>query len=313
MLALALAVTLAADGGTAAAAPDAGTPEPALAQIKRIAKKVETAPKSPWVRAFIKAAQQLPPPPKMTVWHSADRKTWLSDADAKLNRKTSEMVETPVDEELYYSRIADPLGYMRPLDVLAGTGFDPKGKKVLDLGYGSIGQLKMLAAVGAKVTGIEIHPALPLIYSGEKAVNVVHGYFGQDPGVAKAAGTGFDLWMSKNTLKKGYVHPDKGTGQIDLGPDDAALATIAGMIKKGGLFYIYNFGPTPKPEVPMSDIRCPWSKQQLEKAGFEVLAFDQDDTAKGREAAKLMEWDVGPDGFDVEYELFSSYTLAKKK
>ncbi|MFT3842249.1 MAG: hypothetical protein QM723_34990 [Myxococcaceae bacterium] len=309
MLALALAVTLAADGGTA----DAGTPEPVLAQIKRIAKKAETAPKSPWVKAFMKSAQQLPAPPKMTVWHSADRKTWLSDADAKLNHKQSDFVQTDVDEELYYSRIADPLGYMRPLDVLAEQGFDPKGKKVLDLGYGSIGQLKMLASVGAKVTGIEVHPALPLIYSGEKGVNIVHGYFGQDPTVAKAAGTGFDLWMSKNTLKKGYVHPDKGTGQIDLGPDDAALAQIHEMLKKGGLFYIYNFGPAPKPDVPMSDIRCPWSKEQLEKAGFEVLAFDVDDTVKGREAAKLMEWDVGPDGFDVDHDLMSSYTLARRK
>jgi SAM-dependent methyltransferase len=311
MLALALALALTADGGTS---PDAGTPpEPALAQIKRIAKKVEGTPRSPWVRAFIKAAQQLPPPPKMTVWHSPDRKTWMSDADAKLNHKTGPFIETEVDEELYYSRIADPLGYMRPFDVLAEKGFDPKGKKVLDLGYGSIGQLKMLASIGAKVTGIEVHPSLPLIYASEKNVNIIDGYFGQDPTVAKAAGKDFDLWMSKNTLKKGYVHPDKGSGQIDLGPDDAALAQIHDMLKKGGLFYIYNFGPTPKPDVPMSDIRCPWSKEQLEKAGFEVLAFDVDDTAKGREAAKLMEWDVGPDGFDVDHDLFSSYVLARRK
>src|ERR1700733_1522220 len=117
MLALALALTLAVDAKPAdAGAPDAGVQEPVLAQIKRLAKKAEPSAKSPWVKAFIKAAQDLHEPPKMTVWRTADKKTWLSDADAAKwpAVERSKLVKQEVDEELYYARIADPLGHLRP-------------------------------------------------------------------------------------------------------------------------------------------------------------------------------------------------------
>ncbi len=321
MNALLLAVVLTADAGPS----DAGTPPPVLDEIRRLAKKAEPTAKSPWVKAFLHAAQALPPAPKLVLFHSADKKTWLTEVEAKKlpEAERAQLVRQEDDDELYYARVADPLGYLRAFDVLAATGFDPKGKKVLDLGYGSIGQLKMLAAIGADVTGIEVHPALPLLYAkengkqGKGKVTVLHGYFPKDEALVKAAGGGYDLWMSKNTLKKGYVRPDSGTAQIDVGTDEAFLGKVHDMLRPKGLFYIYNFGPAPvppgKPAIPMADIRCPFSKEALEKAGFEVLAFDVSDDAEGRASAKVLEWDQGPDAFDVEKDLFARYTLARRK
>ncbi len=325
MIALALTLLLNADGGAAAPAAAAPPPPPALDEIKRLAQKAESFPHLPWVKAFIRAAQGLPPHPKQVFFHSADKKTWLTEADAaKLpEAERAQLVKQELDDEFYYARIADPLGYLRPFDVIGRAGFHPKGKKVLDLGYGSIGQLKMLASLGADVTGIEVHPALPLLYAKENGkqgpgkVTVLHGYFPREPALVKAAGGGYQLFMSKNTLKKGYVHPDTGEAQIDVGPDDAFLKTVHGMLAPRGFFFIYNFGPAPaapgKPPIAMADIRCPFTKEAIEKAGFEVLAYNQADDAEGRAAAKVLEWNIGPDAMDVDHDLFAQYTLARRK
>ena len=79
------------------------------------------------------------------------------------------------------------------------------------------------------------------------------------------------------------------------------MAIIKGLLKPGGVFYIYNFSPPPapagKPFIAWADGRSAFTREAYEKAGFEVLAYDVDDSKEGRGFAKLMEW--GPEQEDT--------------
>ena len=48
----------------------------------------------------------------------------------------------------------------------------------------------------------------------------------------------------------------------------------------------------------------------LQAAGFEVLAYDADDSMKVRELGHLLEWDV--EGEDLQKTLFATYTLLRR-
>lgn len=313
-----------------AAAPDAGTPPPsALAEIQRLAAKLEPTVKTPWVKQWLQQAQELPPVTPRTFWCTKDKtECWPTKPEGEKR----ELVERTVDDEYFYARITDPLGYARAYEVLAKAGFSPKGKKVLDLGYGNIGQLAMLARLGADVHGIEVDPLLPLAYAdtvgpvsskngtkGKLAVH--HGFFAKDPKLVEEVGKGFDLFISKNTLKRGYIHPQVPVSEdkrIDVGTDEVFLKAVHDLLKPKGLFLIYNLAPAQappgKPYKQMADGVCPYSKEQLEKAGFQVLALDAVDDEAARAMGHVLEWDQQESfPWDLEKELFSRYTLVRRK
>ena len=49
-----------------------------------------------------------------------------------------------------------------------------------------------------------------------------------------------------------------------------------------------------------------------EAAGFQVLAFDADDSAFARRMGHALGWDAGESPMDLEKDLFAHYTLVKK-
>lgn len=299
------------------ATPDAGPPPPILPELRRLATRLEPALEAPWVKEWLKGVDQLQPV-KPATWYCSKDKQHCTPMDPK----NPAFPPRVADDEFVYARITDPLGYGRPFEVLAAAGFDPKGKKVLDFGYGNLGQLLMLAPLGVEVHGIEIDALLPLATGhlvgrvGGKGLLVLHhGFFASDARLVKEVGTGFDLFLSKNTLKRGYVHPaePKGAqGQIDLGLEDQQLlALVFSMLKPGGSFFIYNLAPAQgRPYLPMADGRCPWSRELLQAAGFEVVAYDSDDSVKARQMGHLLEWDSG--GEDLKKTLFATYTLLRR-
>jgi len=313
-----------------AGSPDAGAPPPsALAEIQRLAKKLEPTVKAPWVKQWLRAAQELPPVTPRTFWCTKDKAACWATKPAG---ETRELVERTVDDAYFYARITDPLGYARAFELLAAAGFSPKGQKILDLGYGNIGQLAMLARLGADVHGIEVDPLLPLAYGkavgpviardGTKGkLSVHHGYFAKDPKLVAEVGSGYALFISKNTLKRGYVHPSQPVPEkqrIDVGTDEQFLKVVHDLLAPRGLFLIYNLSPAPaKPGEPykqMAEGECPYSREQLERAGFEVLALDAVDDAAARAMGKTLEWDQAPESpWDLESDLFSHYTLARRK
>lgn len=142
----------------------------------------------------------------------------------------------------------------------------------------------------------------------------------QSPGdvrTAAATGSGIDVFFSKNTLKRGYIHPAQQVDakrQIDLGVSDAEFIRIVyDRLNPGGFFMIYNFHPrrTPPREkyLPWSDGRSPFKQADLEAAGFKVIQFDCDDTPAAHVIAKASGLDKN---MDLERDFRATYTLLQK-
>lgn len=237
--------------------------------------------------------------------------------------------EISVDESLYYDgRYGSPLAYARAMDLAEEFGFAPdSGGKIFDFGYGSVGHLQMFAMAGLDVVAVDVDPLLPVMYEnasdamGDGSVKLLSGRFPAETNLVEQAGEGYDLFLSKNTLKRGYIHPAREPLNprqlIDLGVSDAQyLAAVAKMLKPNGLFVIYNFcpakAPADKPYIPWADGESPFSKEQLSDAGFDVLAFDIVDDVAARKLAQALGWDAGG-RMDLEKDLFAWYTIARRR
>jgi hypothetical protein len=146
------------------------------------------------------------------------------------------------------------------------------------------------------------------------------GQWPGDAGIRGAAGGGFDIIMSKNTLKKGYIHPAAEVDPkmlVDLGVgDEEFLKAVRDSLKPGGLFLVYNISgkqnPPDKPYLPMADGLFPFERSLVEKIGFEVLAFDETDHEKTVDIFVALGLDQGKGGEKMREELFSHYTLLRR-
>jgi len=138
--------------------------------------------------------------------------------------------------------------------------------------------------------------------------------------VQKAVGNGYDLILSKNTLKKGYVHPERPVEKrrlLNLDVDDAQfLKAIYTALKPGGRILIYNISPTPsppdRPYKNWADGRCPFPRESWESAGFRTVAFDRDDSDAIRLVAHALAWDRGEAPIDLKTDVFALYSLFQK-
>jgi hypothetical protein len=323
-----IGVTLLVAGALAAAPP-----RTTLDTIRDEASRLEPLARSPWVKRFLRATAELPAVAPRVFFRTADRARWWTEKDAlalpEAERAALQRVE--VGDDVYYGRYSTPLAYVRPLEILAAQGFEPRGRRLVDFGYGNVGQLKLLALLGADAAGIEVDPLLPLLYAAEEGpvrsrdgaegrVRLFHGRFPADAELVRGLGAGHGLFLSKNTLKRGYVHPEQPVPdrqRIDLGVGDAEyLRAVHGLLAPGGLFMIYNLAPAPapagEPYIPWADGRSPFSTAALEAAGFEVVAFDRDDSAAARAMGRALGWDQGDRPMDLERDLFATWTLARK-
>jgi hypothetical protein len=301
-------------------------------QLRAEARALEPLVTSDLARAFLRATAALPPVAPRTVWHDVGKTKFLTDAHARALPEAQRrgLRSRTLDEEYYYTtRYGTPLAYSRPLDLLARAGLrEVAGARVLDFGYGGIGHLRLLAGLGADVTGVDVDPLLPALYAapgdqgavGAGRVTLVDGRWPADAAVARAVGGGYDLFIAKNTLKRGYIHPEQPVDErkrIRLGvDDDAYLRALFLIVKPGGRVLVYNLCPAPappgKPYIPWADGRSPFTRAAWEAAGFRVLDFDRDDTAAARAMGRALGWDRGEDRMDLERDLFAWYTLVEK-
>jgi hypothetical protein len=111
-----------------------------------------------------------------------------------------------------------------------------------------------MATQGATVFGIEVDPLLQILYgdsgdtgpihraAGSKAthdgnVTSLIGSFPTDTNITSSIGTGFDVFFSKNTLKRGYIHPERQVDPkmlVHLGVDDSTFVQrVYDLLKPG--------------------------------------------------------------------------------
>jgi SAM-dependent methyltransferase len=308
-----------------------------VALLRREAKALEPLVESRLALGFLNATADLPPIAPRAVFLDKAKRTYLTEAEAlslsDVARK--QLDRMPVDETLYYTtKYGSPLAYARPIDLLGRASFDSvAGRKILDFGHGSIGQLRLLAALGADVTGVDVDPLLRAIYSGagdqgivkngrghDGRLRLVTGRFPADEAVRNAVGGGYDVIISKNTLKRGYVHPERPVDErrlLNLGVDDARFVkTLFDALKPGGRVMIYNISPAPSPPGQpyknWADGRCPFSQNLWESTGFRVIEFDHDDSAPMRTIAHALGWDHGESPIELNTDLFAQYSLFEK-
>ncbi len=315
------------------AVPAASDSSP-VAELQREAASLVPLMKSKFARRFLKATAQLPHIAPRAMLHDSARTMfwWENEAAALPDSARARLVKRTLDEQFYYTtRYGSPLAYARAFELLADAGLGgPERLRIADYGYGTVGHLRLLASLGADAVGIEVDPMLKKLYSvpgdqgeitGGGSVRLVHGSFPAGPGVAAEVGEGFDLFISKNTLKNGYIHPAQPVNPrmlVHLGVDDTSyVQAIARILKPGGFAMIYNLSPAPappdKPYIPWADGRCPFPREMWEAEGFSVIEFDRDDGPAARAIGHALGWDQGSRPMDLEKDLFAHWTLVRKR
>ncbi len=291
-------------------------------------------------KLFLEAVKDLPTPTEPRIAYvnrvirsiksEAEYEKMSDSAKAGYERREYD------DVYYYYTRYGTPLAFARPLDLVSEAGFSSlEGSRVVDFGFGSIGQLRLMASLGATVDGIDVDPLLGIIYgkpsdtgliarssiagTGKDGSLHVHiGSFPSDSSINRSMGHDYDVFFSKNTLKRGYIHPEREVDPrmlVHLGVEDSVFVKrVYDLLKPGGFFMIYNLHPAQsKPEdekyIPWSDGRCPFDRDLLERTGFKVIAFDVDDTEFAHRMAVALGWDKE---MNLETDLFGMYTLLRR-
>lgn len=302
------------------------------------AKALESLAKNDLARSFLRATADLPAIETRLVYHNRAKGAAMTaeEAEAAQPEDVAGFNPTQITERFYYfTRYGSPVAYMRAIDLAAEHGLTSiAGKRVLDYGYGGIGHLRLLASLGAHAVGVEVDDLLRVAYSfpgdtgtirraasvgdGDPGtLTLVHGFYPGDLAVREQVGGGYDLIISKNVLKRGYIHPEREADPrmlVHLGVDDETfLREVLSAMKPGGLFIVYNLSPAlskpDEPYKPWSDGRFPFDRDLTVKTGFEIIAFDANDNTFARDMARALGWDAS---MDVEKDLFGSYTVLRR-
>jgi SAM-dependent methyltransferase len=317
--------------------PAADAPQvPPTEQMMQEAAVMAEQVSSPFAKSLLGGFGCLRPIQPMTAYYNKETRSALSAADAsKMTEAQLKGYEKrDIDDAFYYfTRYGTPVAFVRPAEILGRAGVkSADGLKLVDFGFGSIGQLRALASAGADVTGIEVDPLLEVIYAKEPgtvarcsaagkgrdgSVQLAFGQFPKEAEMVKKVGAGYDVFISKNTLKHGYIHPEREVDPrmlVHLDVDDETFVrAVYDALKPGGFFLIYNLCPAPsKPEEqykPWGDGRSPFSEETFKKVGFKVIGIDVDDTAAARVMGKTLGWGTED---QLSKDLFGTYTLVQK-
>lgn len=324
-------------------------PPTAVESLRAEAERLRPLVADDSVRAFLDATRGLPMIGTRTLFRSRDRSRAYTEAEAALLTDEQRAALEPLECDArfyYYTGYGSPLVYARPLDIVARhwrtgaeqDGIEParlfEGKRILDFGYGTIGHLRLLASLGADAHGVEVQPLFRALYSfpGDQGeipgvagapsghITLHDGRWPADEELRAAVGSGYDLFISKNVLKRGYIHPAREVDErflVHLGVDDETFCrAVFDALKPGGLALIYNISPaqTPsdQPYLPHADGECPFPHDLLEQTGFEVVALDTTDDEAIHAYWRALGYDQGKPAPELAKDLFTWYTLVRK-
>lgn len=289
----------------------------------REAEAVRAFATTPSANAWLDEAERLPAFEPRTIHYTrtrngntaytAEQYEALDEADREGLRELTAEPGGRYDETFYGS----PLAYLRALDLGAqhlGTeaeSFGLEGARVFDLGYGQIGQLRMLARAGAHAVGADPDPILAALYAQpgdtgpvaredgpDGSITLTHGVWPADESAREAVGEGFDLIIVRNLLKRGYIHPPQETPaytQVSFGvPDGEFLGALFNALRPGGVLVIYTLGgpyaPPGESYNPSCDIANPWSEETWADVGFEVIAHEAPESEQARAVGAALGW-----------------------
>lgn len=231
----------------------------------------------------------------------------------------------------YATNYGSPIAYASALLCAAQAGVESfKFKRILDIGYGQIGQLEMLARCGAEVDGVEADPVIHRLYTSTRLTDAVVARDGTKGSVSlhlgewfadwrfrDRVGDGYDLILARNVLKRGYVRPEEPMEHfdpIDIGGDPATGArTLFDALRPGGIVVVYNLGGgawrlDDGSYNASADVRDPLGREAWEEAGFEVLHFQTNGSRLMREVGVALGW-----GTPGQLESFNVlYTVVRK-
>lgn len=324
------------------AADEADAPEKTPLELTREeAKALVPQAETDLGRDFLKAAEALEPlPAKRIIYYRRSPRSALRKAqyEALPESTRTDYKEVEVDEGYYYRLYSPPVAYLRALDIASQAGLESvDGKRIADFGFGNMGQLRMLAALGADVVGIEIDgfidawlgsedegPVARASFAGEGDDGSVSLAFGQFPAtedMIEKVGTGLSLFMSKNTLKLGYVHPEHEAdpGQlVHLGVDDETyLRRVHDALAPGGLFVVYNLygqqAPEGEPYRPWATGGFPFGRALTEKVGFEVVQWNADDSDAARAMGRTLGWNKDQTDEEFAKNFNAMVTVLRKR
>lgn len=297
-------------------------------------------------KKFLRATEALPAVAARTVYRDDNTREYFSpnQAAALAEERRKKLASIELDEyRFYYTKYGSPLAYVRTLELASAHGLTEVSKaNILDFGYGSIGHLRLLASLGANVVGVDPDSYLDALYSETSdqgsvaaarpiyrgatgSVTLAHGRWPTTAAIAQkvASQAPYQLIISKNTLKRGYLKPERRAPKnqlIELGvSDDVFLKAAYNALSPGGLFVIYNLAPkqaaADKPYLPHADARSPFSAEQFRKAGLEVVALNVDDHDFARQMGAALGWDKNDQGEvvnDLSTNLFAIYTIVRR-
>ena len=320
-----------------APAPEAvQSPAPVTERLKQQATALEPIVRSDLARSFLAATSRLVEPSTRTVYRNREKGIAVSKRvyDAMGAEAKTELTPREYGPDFYYETgYGSPLVYVRLLDLAAPHLARGARPRLLDFGYGTIGQLHLLARCGFDAHGVDVEPVFPALYSepgdtgpmGDGAASIHCGQWPAEEKVRDAIGGGFALITSKNTLKNGYIHPSPPVGQtvdpkklVHLGvSDEEFLARVHDALVPGGVFVIYNICPPQNPPdkeyIPWADGTSPFQRAMFEKAGFEVLAFDVRDDAWVLDCFEKLGYTEGKPREEAAKDLLCWYTVVRRK
>jgi hypothetical protein len=305
-------------------------------KLKADAASLAPIVSSSLAKDFLAATARLSEPTTRTVYRNREKGTAVSAHDYEsmsADARTGFAARECSPEFYFETGYGSPLVYARVIDLAAPHLAKGAPPKVLDYGYGSIGQLQLLAHCGFDAHGVDIEPLFPALYSepgdtgsmGKGSVAIHTGRWPADEALKGAIGGGYALITSKNTLKNGYVHPSPPAGQtvdpkrlLQLGvSDEVFVAQVHAALNPGGVLVIYNICPPQNPPdkeyIPYADGTSPFSREMLEKAGFEVLAFDARDEPWVLDCFERLGYSEGKPREELSKDYFCWYTIARRR
>ena len=316
----------------------------AVGALRAEATALEPLMKAKLTHRFLDATAILPHITPRTVWFdSARTHYWNAAAAATLpDTMRARLVNRTLDEAFYYNTRYGIAARLQPARSRSsrGHGFsDVAGASASPTSATArIGHLRLLASLGADADGHRRGPAARRALRGRPAtrapitgprrqagrVTLVHGRWpARGRRSCASVGGGYDLFISKNTLKNGYIHPAQ--------PVESAHARAPGRRatrrSSGELCRIAQAGrprahlqPVPRAGAarqalhPVGRRPLPVHARAVGEAGFQVLDFRPRRLRRGaRDGARARLGPRRPSAMDLEHDLFGHWTLAKRR